>query len=602
MSDDDLRTGLAEEDEIRTLLGRPRRPRIPPFGMVAARAERTREIPSSLIALSLLAVLIVAAALVPHDAGPAAVSASPGGPITPSPTSTVSCDSPGSLELARHQSSPSLITSVSSVELSDRQTNQMRWTLRFLSRSDTAAATISAQVEIRSGDNFLNVLGYQLVEPESRALGKTESVTVAPCRAASIVVRTAGPVLDGIWPYTVSIDKVGVPEGATVSETLEVTLSCSNTGWTCIPAAAGATQPPGPTPNMAVLKPAFGVIYSGKWGKFTPGSAPQIRREGETSAVGELASSFFEQPRTVLARGGRRAVYFAQPQGEPWGIYLLDGAGPTEQRRLLALPGEIPRNVVWSSDATAIAFTAVDEGGNQGVPSKYSALRTLDLASGKVTEVARVTGGDEYGAVAYTAGGILAATISPNGAPATSYVVFDPSAGRLVTAMPQDQFSTFGMHASPDARTSAGMDCEGGGTGPCSVLTWPIQNFAARVKQSLPSGLSASIIGWVARTDQIALEVTDVATTPNERGPNPRIELWSASTGQLTTLYRIGADESPSSQPFLRADGSAIILPEYVRARVIDIATGASSFLPVPPPTGPYDYALPSGSILLDPP
>src|SRR6267142_4978651 len=107
------------------------------------------------------------------------------------------------------------------------------------------------------------------------------------------------------------------------------------------PTARSSTPAPTATSNAALFKSNFGVIYWGARQGWEPGSAPQILPEGRTATVGQLAGSFFNQFHGAVSPDGRRAIYAAQPDmNGPWGYYLLDGAKPNEQRRLLALPNE----------------------------------------------------------------------------------------------------------------------------------------------------------------------------------------------------------------------------------------------------------------------
>ncbi len=598
MNDDELRRDIAEEDELRRLLHRAQHPSIPPFATVVQRARSRAVVPRALMGIVAAALVIIAAIVLSRTSTtlPVATSASPSAPPTSASSSaaaTAGCALPSSLDLARHATSSSLTTSLAGVQPSDPQTNQMRWSLRFLSARDAAGpATVGVRVEIvAAGNTMLQVLGYELVEPERRSLADGGLVTIAPCRSAGLVVRTAGPLLDGTWPYVVTIEKIAVPEGRTVPEKLEVTLTCSNKSFTCTPAQAGATQPPTPTPNPAVLKPSFGVIYSGIRQGWDPGSAQQIRREGETTSVGELAGSYFNQFHGTVSPDGRRAVYPGQTQDGPWSLYLLDGARPNEQRRLLALPNEIPGLPVWSGDMTGIAFTVQDSGATQGVAPKYDSIRTLDLATGKVMEIARITDGSTYRIVGWDRrSGMLAALVSPHAAPASAYVVIGPS-GTRTTALASGTESGWAVYGSPDARTVAGIHCEA--TSGCSLWTWPLADYGARADQHFGSNVSLGIIGWRPGTEDLALGVSNLRPS----GGDAHIELWSASAGRRT-VYTGGS--SPPSSPFFRADGSALIVPGYGEGLVVDIATGATSPLPFPAPTGPYERALPEASIRLD--
>jgi WD40 repeat protein len=344
------------------------------------------------------------------------------------------------------------------------------------------------------------------------------------------------------------------------------------------------------TPNAALLKPGFGVIYWGSRQGWEPGSAAQILPEGRTTKVGELAGSYFNQFHGTVSPDGRRAIYPAQPDlNGPWAYYLLDGSKPTEQRRLLALPNENPGPVLWSTDMSAIAFTAQDAGATQGVIPKYDSIRTLDLTTGAVRELTRITDGSYYQIVGWDkAAGTLAAQILPYPPVAgkkSTYVVIGSSGTKTI---PVDGPTSYA--ASPDARTVVGLLCAAATA--CSLWTWPLADYGARVDQRLPAGLSLDVIGFRPGTSDVGLTVFE------ESGASGRIALWSASAG-LRTVYPFPAGRSPSGPWFFRADGSAVIVNFGIgEDLVIDIATGQSARLPLS--ASQTSYSRSTASIRLD--
>src|SRR5260221_10662216 len=201
------------------------------------------------------------------------------------------------------------------------------------------------------------------------------------------------------------------------------------------PTVRSSATAPTATLNAALLRSNFGVVYWGARQGWEPGSAPQILPEGRTATAGQLAGSFYNQFHGAVSQDGRRAIYAAQPEmNGPWGYYLLDGAKPTEQRRLLALPNENLGAVLWSPDMTAVAFTAQDAGATQGVIPKYDSIRTLDLITGAVRELARITDGSYYQFVGWDKpAGTLAAQINPypnDGTKKSTYLVIGPSGNK----------------------------------------------------------------------------------------------------------------------------------------------------------------------------
>jgi hypothetical protein len=480
--------------------------------------------------------------------------------------------------------------SLVAVEPTDRITNQVRWTVRFeLPAGAPAPARIGVQTLISAGERSqLHILGYEVVEPTRHSVLDSEVVEVAPCSALTLVIRTAGPLFDGTYPYTLRVWKVGLPEGSTTG-TLSLHLSCSDRTFSCAKVDAAATPAPTATPVPGVLDPNFGVVYWGVRTGFEKGSAPQVRREGETTAAGELAPSYFNQFNGSVSPDGRRAAYFAQGQSDgAWGLYLLDGARPNEQRRLLSIPGEVPYGrPVWSGDGGGVAFTVADHGAVQGVRPKLAALRTLDLATGAVSESARVAGGDSYSVLGWDrAGGTLAYVQQGHGEPAKTYVAHTAAGARTWTI---DRHQA--MFVSPDAREVLGVDCAAASG--CTAATWKLGDFAAKSQRRLEGGLRVSVIGWRPGTNELVLVVGGMDVTSAMR-----VAVWSLDTGVTRDVHHFGA-RMPNAI-FLRADGAAVIVELALNeVLVIDLATGKASPLPLPIPREPYEVGRAAASIRL---
>lgn len=595
--DDDLERDIAEEDEMRALLNRREQLDVPPFASVSSRAEERSGLPVT-AALAAAALLVVAGAVLAR--GGTGPSATPSGSPVPSPSAAEpsrvpsECGLPSSLALTRHVSGNSLVTSLEYVQPTDQQTNQMDWVVRFLLNPGASApATIGVQAEITivspGGRSFLQVLGYDLIEPSRGPLRESELLTLEPCKALTLQIRTAGPVRDGVFTYDVAINKVGLPEGGTIQEHLTVELSCSAQTLSCGRVLAGASPAPTPTPNAALFNPSFGIIYSGIRQGYAAGSSMQVRREGETrTAVAELVPSYFNQWGGAVAPDGRRAVYFAQRQSEPWTLYLFDGAKPTEQRVLAALPGEVGFQPVWSGDGAGVAFVVIDQLGYGATPA-YSAIRTLDIASGVVTERARVTGGSSYTLVGWDrANGTLAAMIVPLADQGSlTYVVLSGTNQRTWTLD-----ARYSAVASPDARDVVGVKCEGLQIA-CSVWTWKLGDFDTRIDRKIGTGLSVGIIGWRPGTNEVALQISGIAATVGMS-----IELWSASAGSRQVVYTTSAIFDNGS--FFRADGTAlIVVTEANQAFVVDLVSARTTQLPLPAPDPAFEIVRPRASVRL---
>jgi len=238
---DDLDRDIADEDEMRSLLNRRLELDVPPFAHVTSRADGRSGLPATAAIAAAVLIVAVGVVLIRGGTGPIAP---PNGSLTPASASAgpssvpFECGLPSSLALTRHVSGNSLITSLEYVQPTDQQTNQVNWIVGFLlDRGASAPATIGVQAEItitsQSGTSFLQVLGYDEIEPTGGPLKEGDSLTLDPCKALTLQIRTAGPVRDGIFTYDVAIHKVGLPEGGTIQEHLTVELSCSSRTLSC---------------------------------------------------------------------------------------------------------------------------------------------------------------------------------------------------------------------------------------------------------------------------------------------------------------------------------------------------------------------------------
>jgi hypothetical protein len=372
--------------------------------------------------------------------------------------------------------------------------------------------------------------------------------------------------------FVAVIGALRTPADPGVSSTSEKpAVSASPVAPSPTPAVSGSPMPTS-TPAGSALRPDFAVIYDGVRQGYEKGSAPLVRREGETQfAVGELAPSFFNQFMGSVSPDGRRAVYFAQREGQPWALYLLDATtNPNEQRVIRTIPDEIPAEPpIWSFDGNGIGFVVMDSGANQGVKPKYTALRTLDLVSGTVTEVARIDDGSRYSVVGWDrASSTVAAVIYPYAAAAARYLVFAPSGPK--SWILDGQYS---MSVAPNGRDVAGVRCDRQGSGGCTLWMWSLANFASKVDQNVGPNLSLMSFGWRPGTGELGLTVGTVGAQLD------RIELWSASAGRRLVAEIRGAGYS---RPFFRADGSAVIVQtSRSEASIVDLATGEASSFPL---------------------
>ncbi len=217
---------------------------------------------------------------------------------------------------------------------------------------------------------------------------------------------------------------------------------------------------------------------------------------------------------------------------------------------------------------------------------KYSAIRTLDITSGKATEVARLTDGSAYVLVGWDRPrSTLAALIVPHGSPPSTYVVVGSSSR---TWQLDGDYAVYG---APNGRDVVGIRCAAA-TG-CSLWTWTLADFGNRVDRTLGAGLSIGFIGFRPNSSDIGLLVS-ANTSPAAQ----TIELWSAAAGRREAYGPLA--QLPDSM-FFRADGSALIVSTRpTETLVIDLGSRAVSPLPVPVPKTGLEIGRPVASIALD--
>jgi len=279
-------------------------------------------------------------------------------------------------------------------------------------------------------------------------------------------------------------------------------------------------------------------------------------------------------------------VYFAQLQGGSWALYLLDSSKPSEQKRLLTLADEIPGgSPLWAADGSGVALVVFDQAASQTPRPSYAALRTLDLASGKISELMRLTDGSSLALIGWdTKTSTLAALTVPYPSGARTYVVLSPGGKRSFPVDP-----SYGIYGSPNGEDVLAITCAGGSG--CRLITWNLGAFDARVEHNLGPNLSLGFVGFRPNGRDVGLLVS------SSNAADQAIELWSIGQGRRV-VYR--ASQSPQTI-FFRADGSALIVASRPGEQVVvDLRSGAVAPLPQPSPSTPADYPVPVASIALD--
>lgn len=519
------------------------------------------------VAPFLLSAAVVATAAVALVAGLAYVRRGDEGLVpatSPSPApspSAVMCEDrrqPGDLPLAEAKVGQHVTVSVDRVSTSPEQG---QWRIRyFVHGSAPGAATLGPQIAFTAGPVALSPLIEPGVGPPYTGFERFGSERqIRPCEALVMFVSTA-PVVSGSYRIALrGLTPPGSSSGA-VAE-IAVDLSCRPNAGDCVPAAQ-ALATPSASPDASLLRQDALIVFDGVRTGYGKGFAPLVKRETAVTAVGELAPSFFNQAGGVVSPDGRRFAYWAQPQGQPEGLYLLDAASPNTQTRLLTIGAERPAGLTWSVDGLGLLFSTTDS--NQGTRPTFASLRTFVIATGETREVLRLGEGVFLGPVAWDpAAGRIAATEQPDRELRLRYHLIEGSQRRAIDL---DALGVAG--ASPDARSLL-LTSGNAATGRTFALyVAPIDDpKAAReiLRSADPVGL---VIGWRAGSGEVLFYVPS--------GVIARYEAVDVETGRRREIGRYPVPDGPV---LMRPDGSGILIGVPGRIVVVDLASGRSTEL-----------------------
>ncbi|MEA2662236.1 MAG: hypothetical protein QOH08_1808 [Chloroflexota bacterium] len=329
-----------------------------------------------------------------------------------------------------------------------------------------------------------------------------------------------------------------------------VAPSASPTTATTTPASA--TNRPSPaftsSPTDVALPGAdrFAVVV--QKGCSPPGTPPFVRREDRNEVIAPLGNGYLCGLNGAVSPDGRRLAYWHFENSGSSEIALYEnGASKT----LVRLGEEFLENAVWSPDGTGLLFVA-KKGGVQGVAPEYAALRTLDLASGAIQELTRVTG-RYLAALAWDrARRVTAAAETPASGGPGAYLVITEAKAVTRNEMPAN---TVLMSASTDATYVVALSQKD-----FVIRYWPLTAFEDQRTLNAAPGFGAGIAAWRPGTRELAVVVSG--------GPGVQsLELWSldGSRRRLTDYTGQGGGL------LFRPDGSAVF---FGGGAAVDVGTG----------------------------
>jgi hypothetical protein len=307
------------------------------------------------------------------------------------------------------------------------------------------------------------------------------------------------------------------------------------------PSASSSTQPNASLPGAE----RFAIVV--EKGCSPPGPPPYVRREDRNELVATLGNGYLCALKGVVSPDGRRLAYWLYETGRSE-IALYEGGS---SRTLVRLGDELLfGGLVWSSDGTGLVFGAT-KGGGQGTPSDYSALRTFDLATGSVKELARVTARYLTPVAWDRARRVVAAAGVDARGGSGEYLIITEDRAIATSAMPADVVL---MSASPDAAFMTALSRKD-----FTILYWPLTSFAERKELRAPPGSGAGVAAWRPGGRELAVVVSGAGVQA--------LELWS-----LDGVRRKLADVPGQSGGLIfRPDGSVVFVGG---GRAVEVATG----------------------------
>jgi len=291
-----------------------------------------------------------------------------------------------------------------------------------------------------------------------------------------------------------------------------------------------------------------------------------VRSEVDPQELGVLKAGPFNG---AVSPDGRRVAYWetASGGGEARSLWLLEASAPSQTRLVLTLPESETATVstgggvVWSSDATAVLIGVNSREFMPAPPvdgpARYATLRTVDLASGAVREVARVEPGLPLRPVAFDRrNGVATAVEIGGGGYAASYVVARDGAELTRTRLETDIAPAV---ATPDATGVLAVRYR-----PTAVVVvWPLADPERRTPMDVTAGERVARALWRNAHEIVVLIDGDAPTAH-------RLEVWPLQGPRRVVLH--DARELSAVRP----DGTAAI----VDGQVVDLVTGATWPIP----------------------
>lgn len=370
----------------------------------------------------------------------------------------------------------------------------------------------------------------------TRRTGVLVALLIAATLSLLYIMRTEGPA--------------GPAFVATPTPTASATATEERT------ATASATATASPSPPAAA---PVGAKPDARYGLIVP--TGNMRTETDPRGLQDPSLFMTNSAYAVSPDGKRIALIRTSQTGQH--IVTFTTGRPNDLTTVvdLAGSGELASRVVWAGDGSdSLLFDAVRErrgsGGGDNLIWEYSALRSVDLASREVREVARIAGQNtklwQLGWL--PARQLVGAVEMRQLGPVANYVVIRSGAIERTAMNPSPGVASFG--ASRDgARIVVSLET--------TVRWWPTDQPTAAKELTAQGAERIGHVEFRPGRDELGVDVDSA------------FEIWS-----LTGQRRVVAERTPG---FLRwrVDGSAAIASsDPSSVWLVDPTTGAKTQLP----------------------
>jgi hypothetical protein len=350
-----------------------------------------------------------------------------------------------------------------------------------------------------------------------------------------------------------------VARPAPLSEALRSPSASSSATATLTTSAAPTASA---SATASATSAAAGVRPDASHGMLTRNPAA-IRTEADPTTLNKTPNWNEGAAGAVSPDGKRVAILRSGETGQ--GIISFTTAKPDDITYVMDMAGT-GENIVgpplWAADnSDSLLFGIIKPGAQTGIepPPAYAALRSVDIKTHQITELARTTNSlVVIPVVWHPAGAVAAAYETGPGGYAINYVVVR---GEQVTRTPFGADVVGGtLAANQDGtRVVAIYGREG-----ASVRWWPFDRFDQQTELKPAAGEGAYRAFWRAGRDEIVVATGPSATPPSA---NMRVEVWGAQSGR-----RVVRDTGGLA--LVRVDGTAALGFDY---QLVDLTTGATT-------------------------